>query len=65
MPGAFGRWMTFNMLKWVLDEGYNSDEDFQAISCPYPSGERRRSIRKSHGIDIAAASPNHMQKTKC
>jgi hypothetical protein len=29
MPGAFGRWTTFNMLNWVLQEGYNSDEDFQ------------------------------------
>lgn len=30
MPGAFGRWTTFNMLNWVLDEGYNGDESFQA-----------------------------------
>lgn len=29
MPGAFGRWTTFNMLNWVLEEGYNGDEDFQ------------------------------------
>jgi len=29
MPGAFGRWTTFNMLTWVLEEGYDGDEDFQ------------------------------------
>lgn len=29
MPGAFGRWTTLNMLSWVVEEGYNSDEPFQ------------------------------------
>jgi thioredoxin-related protein len=29
MPGAFGRWTTFNMLNWVLQEGYDGEEDFQ------------------------------------
>ena len=29
MPGAFGRWTTFNMLNWVVEEGYTSDEPFQ------------------------------------
>ena len=29
MPGAFGRWTTFNMLNWVLEKGYAGDEDFQ------------------------------------
>ena len=29
MPGAFGRWTTLNMLTWVVEEGYNSDEPFQ------------------------------------
>ncbi|MEO0390828.1 MAG: thioredoxin family protein [Pseudomonadota bacterium] len=29
MPGAFGRYTTFNMLTWVVEEGYNSDEPFQ------------------------------------
>ncbi|WP_052249685.1 thioredoxin family protein [Tateyamaria sp. ANG-S1] len=29
MPGAFGRWTTFNMLNWVVEKGYNSDEPFQ------------------------------------
>lgn len=29
MPGAFGRWTTQNMLTWVLEEGYDSDEPFQ------------------------------------
>jgi len=29
MPGAFGRWTTFNMLNWVLEEGYAGEEDFQ------------------------------------
>jgi thioredoxin-related protein len=29
MPGAFGRWTTFNMLNWVLEEGYEGEEDFQ------------------------------------
>lgn len=29
MPGAFGRWTTFNMLNWVLERGYDGEEDFQ------------------------------------
>jgi len=29
MPGAFGRWTTYNMLNWVVDEGYLGDEPFQ------------------------------------
>lgn len=29
MPGAFGRHTTFNMLNWVVEEGYNGDESFQ------------------------------------
>ena len=29
MPGAFGKYTTFNMLNWVIEEGYNSDENFQ------------------------------------
>jgi len=29
MPGAFGRWTTFNMLNWVVEEGYATDEPFQ------------------------------------
>ena len=30
IPGAFGRWTTFNMLNWVLEKGYESEEGFQA-----------------------------------
>ena len=29
IPGAFGKWTTLNMLTWVVEEGYNSDEPFQ------------------------------------
>ncbi|MEM8576675.1 MAG: thioredoxin family protein [Pseudomonadota bacterium] len=29
MPGAFGRWTTYNMLTWVVEEGYASAEPFQ------------------------------------
>lgn len=29
MPGAFGRWTTFNLLNWVFDKGYEGDEPFQ------------------------------------
>ena len=29
MPGAFGKGTTFNMLQWVLEEGYSSGEPFQ------------------------------------
>jgi thioredoxin-related protein len=29
MPGAFGRYTTFNMLNWVVEEGYAGDEPFQ------------------------------------
>lgn len=29
MPGAFGRWTTFNMLNWVVKKGYEGDEPFQ------------------------------------
>ena len=29
MPGAFGRWTTFNMFNWVVEKGYDGDEPFQ------------------------------------
>lgn len=29
MPGAFGRYTTQNMLTWVLEKGYETDEPFQ------------------------------------
>lgn len=29
MPGAFGKWMTLNMLTWVVARGYDTDEHFQ------------------------------------
>ena len=29
MPGAFGRWTTLNLLNWVVEKGYESDETFQ------------------------------------
>ncbi|MTI43198.1 thioredoxin-related protein [Roseibium hamelinense] len=29
MPGAFERGTTLNLLTWVVEEGYNSDEPFQ------------------------------------
>jgi thioredoxin-related protein len=29
VPGAFGKFTTFNMLNWVKDHGYDSDEPFQ------------------------------------
>ncbi|MEH6738063.1 MAG: thioredoxin family protein [Sulfitobacter sp.] len=29
MPGAFGRHTTFNMLNWIVEEGYNGEESFQ------------------------------------
>lgn len=29
MPGAFGRYTTFNMLNWVVEKGYEGDESFQ------------------------------------
>lgn len=29
MPGAFGKGTTFNMLQWILEEGYTSGEPFQ------------------------------------
>lgn len=29
MPGAFGRQTTFNMLNWVVEKGYDRDENFQ------------------------------------
>ena len=29
MPGAFGKSTTFDMLTWVLEKGYESDEAFQ------------------------------------
>lgn len=29
MPGAFGRWTTFNMLNWVVERGYAGEESFQ------------------------------------
>ena len=29
MPGAFGRHTTFNMLNWIVEEGYEGAESFQ------------------------------------
>lgn len=29
VPGAFGKFTTFNMLNWVVEHGYDSDEPFQ------------------------------------
>lgn len=29
MPGAFGKWTTLNMFRWVQEKGYDSDEHFQ------------------------------------
>lgn len=29
IPGAFGRYTTFNMLNWVIEKGYLNDEPFQ------------------------------------
>lgn len=29
MPGAFGQHTTFNMLNWVVEKGYDGDENFQ------------------------------------
>ena len=29
MPGAFGKYTTFNMLNFVLEKGYNNNEHFQ------------------------------------
>ena len=29
IPGAFGRYTTFNMLNWVMEKGYQGDESFQ------------------------------------
>ncbi|MDJ1006251.1 MAG: thioredoxin family protein [Paracoccaceae bacterium] len=29
MPGAFGKWTTLNMLNWVVEKGYETDEPFQ------------------------------------
>lgn len=29
MPGAFGKWTTLNMFRWVKEKGYEGDEHFQ------------------------------------
>ena len=29
MPGAFGKWTTLNMFKWVVEKGYEGEEHFQ------------------------------------
>ncbi|MGB7432815.1 MAG: thioredoxin family protein [Ahrensia sp.] len=29
MPGAFGKHTTFNMLNWVVEKGYDGEENFQ------------------------------------
>lgn len=29
MPGAFGKYTTFNLLNWVVEKGYDTDESFQ------------------------------------
>lgn len=30
MPGAFGKWTSLNMFRWVKEKGYETDEHFQA-----------------------------------
>jgi hypothetical protein len=29
MPGAFGKWTTLNMFRWVHEKGYEGEEHFQ------------------------------------
>jgi len=29
VPGAFGRYTTLNMLRWIVEKGYEGDESFQ------------------------------------
>ncbi len=29
MPGAFGKYTTFNLLNWIVEKGYDSEEPFQ------------------------------------
>ena len=29
MPGAFGKWTSLNMFKWVVEKGYEGEEHFQ------------------------------------
>jgi thioredoxin-related protein len=29
MPGAFGKWTTYDMFRWVREKGYETDEHFQ------------------------------------
>lgn len=29
VPGAFGKFTTYNMLNWIVDHGYDGDEPFQ------------------------------------
>lgn len=29
MPGAFGKWTTLNMFRWVMEKGYETNEHFQ------------------------------------
>lgn len=30
MPGAFGKWTSLNMFRWVVEKGYETDEHFQS-----------------------------------
>jgi thioredoxin-related protein len=30
MPGAFGKWTSLNMFRWVKEKGYETDEHFQS-----------------------------------
>lgn len=30
MPGAFGKWTSLNMFRWVQEKGYETDEHFQS-----------------------------------
>ena len=38
IPGAFSKGMTLNMLNWVLEHGYEGDENFQAYHARKLSG---------------------------
>ncbi|MDQ7069817.1 MAG: thioredoxin family protein [Rhodobacterales bacterium] len=37
MPGAFEKYTTLNILKWVIEKGYETDESFQSFPSPAKS----------------------------
>ena len=52
LPGAFDKWTTLNMFKWVVDKGYESQEPFQKYHARLPEvANKSRKYREGEEKD--------------